>query len=140
MSFHGIAATYNQSDTEMNEANVARTRFCLTAAAFLFEGTVSLLLSFVFSAPSGNFSDFSRAGPDLSQWERAELSFARTRRAELQGLGSWFLLAQRRKAVVRVCVFEQDGLKTSINIHRSLTLLSYLRVQQNAVRCISIWC
>lgn len=124
----------------MNEANVARTHFCLTAATFLFEGTVSLLLSFVFSAPSGDFPDFSRAVPDLSQWERAQLNFARTRRAELQGLGSWFLLAQRPKAVVRVCLFEQDGLKTSVNVHCSLTLLSYLRVQQNAGRCISIWC
>lgn len=100
MSFHGIAATYNQSDTEMNQANIARTHFCLTTYTFVFEGTVSLLLSFVFSDPSGNFPDVSRAVPDLSQWERVELSFAHTRRAELQGLGSWFLLTQRPKAVL----------------------------------------
>lgn len=73
----------------MNEGDTARAHFCRTRTTFVFEGTVSLLLSFVFSDSSGNFPDFTRAEPGLSLWEGVELSFVCSQRAELQGLGSW---------------------------------------------------
>lgn len=91
----------------MNQANIVWTHFCLTTYTFVFEGTVSLLLSFVFSDPSGNFPDFSRAVPDLSQWERVELSFAHTRSARATGFGQLALTDTEAKGSnVRLCLFK----------------------------------
>lgn len=67
------------SDTEMNQA---RARLCFARHTTVFEGTAALLLSFVFPDLSGNFPDFSRAEPDVSQWGRVELGFVRTWRAK----------------------------------------------------------
>lgn len=54
----------------------------------MFGGTAALLLSFVFPDLSGNFPDFNRAEPDVSQWERVELGFVHTWRAKPQGLAA----------------------------------------------------
>lgn len=99
----------------------------------MFEGTAALLLSFVFPDLSGNFPDFSRAEPDVSQRGRVELGFVHTWRAKPQGLAA-------SSYYVRGCLVRQDGFKMNKTIQHSFSLLSCLKVQQNVGSFISIQC